>query len=105
VNTKYLDQKVTKAQVNSTHVEKGDFIKLDNATIGYKMNVKAGSGVRSLRFYLSAQNPFIITGYTGIDPEVRFTDSENGDPLSPGIERRSTYFTTRIFTLGANLGF
>jgi iron complex outermembrane receptor protein len=105
VNTKYLDQKVTKAQVNSTHVEKGDFIKLDNATIGYKMNVKAGSGIRSLRFYLSAQNPFIMTGYTGIDPEVRFTDSENGDPLSPGIERRSTYFTTRIFTLGANLGF
>jgi len=105
VNTKYLDRKITKAQVNSTHVEKGDFVKLDNATLGYNMDVKKGSGIRSLRFYLSAQNPILFTGYTGVDPEVRYTDSENGDPLSPGIERRTTYFTTRIFTFGVNLGF
>jgi len=56
--------------------------------------------------YLSAQNPFLITGYTGVDPEVRYVDSENNDdPLAPGIERRSTYFTTRILTFGVNLGF
>jgi iron complex outermembrane receptor protein len=105
VNTKYYNPKITKAVVNSTHVEKGDFVKLDNATLGYRVNLKPGSGFTNVRFYLSSQNPFLLTGYTGIDPEVRFTDSEGGDPLAPGIERRSTYFTTRIFTLGLNLGF
>jgi len=105
VNTKYYNPKITKAVVNNSHIEKGDFVKLDNATLGYRVSLKPGSGFNSVRFYLSSQNPFLITGYTGIDPEVRFTDSEGGDPLAPGIERRTTYFTTRIFTLGLNLGF
>jgi len=105
VKTKYYDPKITKAQVNSSHVEKGDFVKLDNATIGYRFSLKPGAGFTSARMYLSAQNPFLITGYTGVDPEVRYVDSENNDPLAPGIERRSTYFTTRILTFGVNLGF
>ena len=105
VNTKYYDPKITKAQVNSSHVEKGDFVKLDNATLGYRLNLKPGAGFTSARFYVSSQNPFLFTGYTGVDPEVRYVDAESGNPLAPGIERRSTYFTTRIFTLGVNLGF
>ena len=105
VNTKYYDPKITKAQVNSSHVEKGDFVKLDNATLGYRLNLKPGSGFTSARFYVASQNPFLLTGYTGVDPEVRYVDAESGNPLAPGIERRSTYFTTRIFTLGVNLGF
>jgi TonB-dependent starch-binding outer membrane protein SusC len=114
VNTKYYDPSITKAQVNSSHVEKADFVRLDNATIGYKIPVR-GDVVRNLRFYVSGQNLFTITDYTGVDPEVRYVDridADNGgrpatidDPLSPGIERRSTYFTTRIITLGVNLGF
>jgi iron complex outermembrane receptor protein len=103
VNTKYFDADIKDAKVNSIHVEKGDFIKLDNATIGYRVNMKPGSGFTNLRLYLSAQNAFVISGYTGIDPEVRFIDGT--DPLAPGIERRDTYFTTRTFTFGVNLGF
>jgi TonB-dependent starch-binding outer membrane protein SusC len=114
VNTKHYNADITKAAVNSSHVEKADFVRLDNATLGYKVNV-GGDVIRNLRFYVSGQNLFTITGYTGVDPEVRYVDrndSDNGgraettdDPLSPGIERRSTYFTTRIITLGVNLGF
>ena len=66
--------------------------------------------------FVAGQNLFTITNYTGVDPEVRYVDvgdtnpgvgfgSGQPDPLAPGIERRNTYFTSRTFTLGLNLGF
>jgi iron complex outermembrane receptor protein len=69
--------------------------------------MKAGSPIRNFRIFASGQNLFTITDYTGVDPTERFTDGTgvNADGLSPGIERRNTYFTTRTVTLGLNLGF
>jgi iron complex outermembrane receptor protein len=106
VKTKYYDPALRVAKYNSSHIEKGDFVKLDNVTLGYNVTLPSGSALTRLRVYASAQNPFVITGYTGIDPEVRYGDVEdNNNPLAPGIERRSTYFTTRTFTFGVNVGF
>ena len=104
VTTKYYDPTLTKAQYNSSHIEKADFVRLDNATLGYNFDVN-GTAVSRFRIFVSGQNLFTITGYTGIDPEVRFIDAEGDNALAPGIERRSTYFTTRILTFGVNLGF
>jgi iron complex outermembrane receptor protein len=60
----------------------------------------------TIRLYVSGQNLFTITNYSGIDPEVRYGDAENNnDPLAAGIERRNTYFTSRTITVGLNLGF
>jgi iron complex outermembrane receptor protein len=76
--------------------------------LGYNVKTKSPN-LSSLRFYLAAQNLFTLTNYTGIDPEVRVNDSENGDSfttsLSPGIERRNTYFQSRSFTLGVTVNF
>ena len=105
VKTKYFDPNIKKAEYNSSHVEKADFMILDNATLGYNFNVKQGKSVGKIRTFLSVQTPFMFTGYTGVDPSVRYQDPENGDPLAPGIERRATYFTTTITTLGLNLSF
>jgi iron complex outermembrane receptor protein len=107
VKTKYYDPKVTKAQVNSIHVERASYIRLNNASLGYNFKMKAGSPIRNFRIFASGQNLFTITDYTGVDPTERFTDGTgvNADGLSPGIERRNTYFTTRTVTLGLNLGF
>jgi TonB-linked SusC/RagA family outer membrane protein len=106
VNTKYFDPNITKAEYNSSHVEKADFMVLDNATLGYNFNVAQGKAIGRIRTFISIQNPFMFTGYTGVDPEVRYGDSESGnDPLAPGIERRATYFTTTITTIGLNLSF
>lgn len=115
VKSKYYDPTVTKAAVNSSHVESADFVKLDNATLGYNFVLPSGGAVNRLRLYLSGQNLFVITDYTGIDPEVRYVDRIDGDgggapatvddAFAPGIERRSTYFTTRTITFGINLGF
>ncbi len=108
VSTKYFDPKITDAQIySSLHVEKATFVKLDNATLGYNVPIskgsKFGSVVRNMRFFASGQNLFVITDYTGVDPEVRYQDG--GNVLAPGIDRRETWVYTRTFTFGCNVGF
>jgi len=114
VNTEHFDPNIKKAAVNSIHVEKADFVKLDNMSIGYSIPLQ-GQAVRRFRIYVAGQNLFTITNYSGVDPEVRYVDTvdrdPNGffqadpDPLAPGVERRGTYFTTRTYTFGVNLTF
>jgi TonB-linked SusC/RagA family outer membrane protein len=102
---------LTSAQYSSLYVEKAAFVKLDNISLGY--NFKLKGGVKNLRAYVTGQNLFQITGYTGIDPEPILQDpgpSDNGgyatvgDVLAPGIDRRNNYFTARTFTFGLNIG-
>ncbi len=91
---------------SSLYVEDASFLRLDNLSLGYNLPVKSGV-LSNIRFYATGQNLFTITKYTGIDPEVRYNDTENGDGfttnLAPGIERRNTYFTTRTFTFGVSM--
>lgn len=110
VKTDAYNPEVKKAVVNSQHVENASFFKLDNASIGYNFDMSGSNAFSNIRVYLAGQNLFTITDYTGIDPEVRYVDTgENfddpDDALSPGIERRNTYFTSRTFTIGLSLGF
>lgn len=108
VNTKYFNPGLKDKQIySSLHVEKASFAKLDNATLGYNITSlpKTGilSGVRSFKIFLTGQNLFTITDYTGVDPEVRYVDGTN--VLAPGIDRRETWVYTRSFTFGLNVGF
>ena len=107
VRTKYYNPDLTdQGAFSSIHVEDASFIKLDNAQIGYTINVGPEKMISRLRLYVSGQNLFFITNYTGVDPEVRFVDSaENNNPLAPGIDRTNTWFRTRTYTFGLNLSF
>ena len=87
-------------------VEKGDYFMLDNATLGYNLPLSSSAAFRQVRLYLTGNNLFMITGYNGPDPSVRYGDSEDGgNPLAPGIDRRNTWVMTRGFTFGVNLKF
>ncbi len=101
-----LDLKNLESQssFNSFHVENASFARLENLSLGYTFSLPNLEQVRRLRLSVSANNLFTITGYDGIDPEVRYVDP-NGGPLAPGIERRNQWFTSRSFTLGVNLDF
>lgn len=101
-----LDLRELKSQssFNSFHVENASFARLENLSLGYTFSMPNFEQIRRLRLSLSANNLFTITGYDGIDPEVRYVDP-NGGPLAPGIERRNQWFTSRSFTLGVNLDF
>ena len=103
MKTDAFDPNITKAVVNDTHVEDASFVKLDNMSLGYNFNMDNSEAFRNIRVFVAGQNLLTFTNYSGIDPEVRFTDG--GDALSPGIERRETYFTTRTITVGLNMGF
>lgn len=108
VKTKYFNPDYKgKAAYNSYYIENASFIKLDNFTLGYNFKFPAQSLISSARAYISGQNLFYITKYTGVDPEVRYSYREqNADQvLAPGIEPLTSWVTTRTFTFGINLSF
>lgn len=102
VRTKFYLPELTEAESwNSYYVEKADFVKLDNLTLGYNFDLNESSKIKSVRLYASGQNLFVITGYTGVDPEVHYSF---GTPLAPGVDDRNSYFRTRTISLGLNIG-
>jgi TonB-dependent starch-binding outer membrane protein SusC len=93
-------------EYSNVHVEKADFLRLDNWSFGYNFKLKKNEYIQSLKLYLSGQNLFTITNYSGVDPEVRYVDSnDSNNALAPGMDRQNTYFSTRSFTLGVNVVF
>lgn len=99
-------------KLSSLHVENASFIRLNNATIGYNFKLPSGASFRKIRLYLTGERLFYITGYKGVDPEPRFSDSDATDgntgdlgPLAPGIDRRNTWYRTAAVTFGVQFGF
>ena len=84
-------------------VEDGSFLRLNNITIGYTVPEKMMSqvGINTLRFYLTANNVFIITDYSGLDPEV---STRRKTPLTPGVDY-SPFPRSRQLIFGVNLNF
>ena len=55
-------------------IENGSFLRMDYATVGYTFPNWLG-GKASLRLFTTVQNPFIITEYSGLDPEIARADA------------------------------
>lgn len=77
-------------------LERGDFFRFDNITLGYTFN-KLWDNRSNLRLTFGVQNIATITGYSGVDPEV-YSSSY------PGIDRE-VYPRPRTYTLGLTLNF
>lgn len=80
------------------YLEKGDYLKLDNVTVGYTMQLN-NKYLHNIRLYLTGQNLFTITAYKGVDPEV------NQAGIEAGIDGSGYFPRTRQFSFGLNLGF
>lgn len=65
----YLFTSVAPSSVSSYFVENASFLRCDNITLGYTLD-KVLKDALKLRFYAAVQNPFVITKYKGLDPEV-----------------------------------
>ncbi|EDM35459.1 putative outer membrane protein [Pedobacter sp. BAL39] len=85
-------------QYSDYYLEKGNFVKLDNLTLGYNFKLKT-SYVRNMRLYVSGRNILTITGYDGLDPELQDTGFETG------VDSRGFYPRTRSWTAGLSIGF
>lgn len=92
---------VTSRTINSYFVEDGSFVRLSDLTIGYTLPKKIIKklGISKVRAYVSASNLFIITGYSGYDPEV---DVQSG--LTPSMDY-NRYPRNRAFSFGLNVNF
>ena len=85
-------------------LEKGDFVRLQSATISYNFPLGENSRIKNLRLSASGQNLFLITDYSGLDPEVSTTNiPANGIP-SASIDYLA-YPRPRTYTLGVNVTF
>ncbi|MDB5249430.1 MAG: outer membrane protein SusC, starch binding [Segetibacter sp.] len=88
---------------SSRWIEDGTFLRMDNLTIGYTLNVSSFKLLSNARLYLTGQNLFVITKYSGQDPEVN--SNTNGSGAAPiGIDYLS-YPRARAFSFGANFNF
>lgn len=87
-------------------VEDGSFFRMTYVTLGYTLPRKLTSriGISSLRVYGTAYNVFLLTKYTGYDPEVSTTRSGAYAALTPGVDY-SSYPKSRTYTFGVSLNF
>lgn len=86
---------------HSYFIEDGSFLRCQDVTVGYTFPSKLTKkwGLSKLRLYASASNLFIITGYSGYDPEV---DVQTG--LTCGMDY-NRYPRSRSFVFGTNITF
>jgi hypothetical protein len=80
-------------------LEKGDYFKLDNLTLGWSPKVQSKI-LGSMRFYGTVRNVFTITKFSGLDPT---TVGVTG--LTPGYGDLNVYPITRNFSFGAQVNF
>lgn len=86
----------TRNYMTSYFVERGDYAKLDNITLGYNIPLKA---IKQLRVYVSGGNLFMLTNYKGQDPEMEIQG------LTPGYDEYWGYPQVKTFAFGLNAKF
>jgi len=90
-------------ELDSWAVEDGSFLRVNNITLGYSLPLKSllKSGSSSLRIYGTVNNVAVLTGYSGLDPEV---STKNSNLMTPGVDS-SPYPRSRTFIVGVNVKF
>ena len=104
-NTKYATFFGEYGICSSEFLEDASFLRLNTLTIGYTIprNLTKKVGISNLRFYFTGGNLFLISGYSGIDPDVNTSSMTGGFP-SPGYDYQS-YPKARTYTFGLNVSF
>ena len=101
VNRANRKQTGSNGRTSTWHLEGGSYLRLQNLSLGYTLpsNFTQKFKVEKLRVYVSGQNLFTITNYSGYNPEVNARPSQN---LTPG-EDYGTYPLARTYMFGLNL--
>lgn len=93
------EKPVNPTSASSRYLEKGDYLRLANATLSYSIG-KIGKSINGATVFVTGQNLFIITDFTGFDPEVNVSKPLNNIP-SFGMEY-TPYPTSRTINFGIN---
>lgn len=92
-------------EVSTLYLEKGDFVRLQNASIGYNVPLSGEGALKNLRLSLTGQNLFLITDYSGLDPEVSSTTGDFGTGIPSASIDYTSFPRPRTVTLGINAKF
>ncbi|WP_456312032.1 SusC/RagA family TonB-linked outer membrane protein [Pseudomonas shirazensis] len=105
--SEYLNEASTNSNTVSTrYLEDGSFLRLNNATLGYNLSPKLiglDNVMDNLRLSITGQNLFVITKYSGYDPEIN-TGTSVGEVQAFGIDYFS-YPKSRTISFGVNVAF
>jgi hypothetical protein len=88
---------------SSRFIENGSFMRIKNITAGYTLNKEWLSRfyMKSARVYISGQNLYTFTSYSGMDPEVNYASTDN---VIMGTDF-FTYPQSRTIIMGLSIGF
>lgn len=102
-NTTMWSPYMTRHVFSDWAVEDGSFLRLSTLSLGYTIPsvVLDKVHLQNLRFYVSGYNVFLLTNYSGFDPEV---SSRRNTGLTPGVDY-SAYPKSRQILFGLNLSF
>lgn len=94
---------VVEGVVMDRYVEDGSYLRCSDITLSYTLpkNWMRAIGFQNTQLYASVKNAFVLTDYTGYDPEVNSFAFEG---LRPGVDMNS-YPTPRSFIFGLNVTF
>ena len=83
-------------------IENGSFLRLKNLSVGYTLheNITNKIGIGRTRFYITGQNVFTFTNYSGLDPELGYTDGNRQINVD-----FAQYPQSRSWIFGANITF
>ena len=89
--------------ISDRYIEDGSYLRIQNVTFGYTLPPRFSEeiGMTKLKLYVSAQNLYTFTNYSGYDPEV---GAYNQNTLLLGVDN-GRYPSPRTFTLGVNVEF
>jgi TonB-dependent starch-binding outer membrane protein SusC len=93
----------TANQTSTRFLEKGDFARVRTITLGYNLSRKLLDrlGITNVRVYAQAFNPFLLTKYSGLDPDVNYNSFSN---IAVGTDNRATP-QMKVNTIGVNVTF
>ncbi|MDD4660827.1 MAG: TonB-dependent receptor [Massilibacteroides sp.] len=91
---------------NSSYIEDGSYLRMQTLTLGYTLPKKIMNKIKfeKIRVYGQVSNVFTLTGYSGLDPQVRTDDSGNSKDRNMGTDYGS-YGMPRQFIMGLNITF
>lgn len=87
--------------VSSRYIESNDFFRMRSLALGYNFDLKKYK-IKNLRAFISGENLFVITKYSGVDPEIPVSESDGSVLFTAGP---SVYPMTRKFMFGVNVSF
>ena len=106
VNRANRKTKGNNGRTSTWHIEDGSYLRLQNLSLGYTLpsSLTQRFHIQKLRAYVSGQNLYTWTNYSGYNPEVSLRHGESKATLTPG-EDYGTYPLARTFTFGLNITF